>query len=75
VGHPGSDLESAKALRAWLMRHKIKVEQVQEFTPTPMTISTCMYYTGMDFETGEPIHIPKPGEVRKQKELILWHQK
>lgn len=74
VGHPGSDLESAKALRAWLMRHKIKVEQVQEFTPTPMTISTCMYYTGMDFETGEPIHIPKPGEVRKQKELILWHQ-
>jgi len=75
VGHPGADLNSAKALRDWLIRHHIKVDQVQEFTPTPMTISTCMYYTGMDFETGEPIHIPKPGEIRKQKELILWHQR
>lgn len=74
IGHPGSDLASAQALRDWLVRHRIIVEQVQEFTPTPMTISTCMYYTGLDFDNGKPIHIPKPGEIRKQKELILWHQ-
>jgi len=56
------------------MKHNLRVEQVQEFTPTPMTVSTCMYYTGLDYQTGKPIHIPKPGEIRKQKELALWHQ-
>ena len=74
VGHPGSKMESARDMRKWLIKHRIKVDQVQEFTPTPMTISTCMYYTGLDFNTGKPIHVPKPGEVRKQKELVLWHK-
>jgi uncharacterized radical SAM protein YgiQ len=71
IGHPGTTMEDAIALKHWLEKHKIHVEQVQEFTPTPMTISTCMYYTGMDFESGSPIHIPSPGEIRKQKELIV----
>ncbi|HNQ44111.1 MAG TPA: radical SAM protein, partial [Candidatus Cloacimonadota bacterium] len=71
IGHPGTTMEDAEDLRDWLRKHHLKVEQVQEFTPTPMTISTCMYYTGMDFETGMPIHIPSPGEIRKQKNLIL----
>ncbi|HOH60607.1 MAG TPA: DUF3362 domain-containing protein, partial [Candidatus Cloacimonadota bacterium] len=71
IGHPGTTMEDAIALRDWLRKNKIKVEQVQEFTPTPMTISTCMYYTGMDFESGKPIHIPTPSEIRKQKELIV----
>ncbi|MBP7333782.1 MAG: DUF3362 domain-containing protein, partial [Candidatus Cloacimonas sp.] len=71
IGHPGTTMDDAYKLRNWLQRNKLKVEQVQEFTPTPMTISTCMFYTGLDYETGEPIHIPKPSEIRKQKELIL----
>lgn len=71
IGHPGTTMEDAIALKHWLEKHKIHVEQVQEFTPTPMTISTCMYYTGLDFESGSPIHIPSPGEIRKQKELIV----
>lgn len=71
IGHPGTTMEDALALKNWLRQHKIHVEQAQEFTPTPMTISTCMYYTGLDFETGKPIHIPSPGEIRKQKELIV----
>lgn len=75
IGHPGSGIPETMLLRAWLKKNNIRVEQVQEFTPTPMTISTCMYYTGMDFETGKPIHIPKPGELRRQKELVLWHLK
>ncbi|MCB5255965.1 MAG: YgiQ family radical SAM protein, partial [Candidatus Cloacimonetes bacterium] len=61
IGHPGTTMEDAIALKHWLEKHKIHVEQVQEFTPTPMTISTCMYYTGLDFESGSPIHIPSPG--------------
>ncbi len=72
IGHPGTTLEDAKALRNWLMKHNIVVEQVQEFTPTPMSISTCMYYTGLDYDTGKPIHIPSPGEVHQQKKLVLW---
>lgn len=71
IGHPGTTEKDAYQLRDWLWAHKIKVEQVQEFTPTPMTISTCMYYTGLDFDTGKPIHIPSPSEIRKQKELIV----
>ena len=71
IGHPGTTMENAFELRNWLRKNKLKVEQVQEFTPTPMTISTCMYYTGLDYETGKPIHIPKPSEIRRQKELII----
>ncbi|MFO8144219.1 MAG: YgiQ family radical SAM protein [Candidatus Syntrophosphaera sp.] len=74
IGHPGTTMNDARELRRWLMRNNLWVEQVQEFTPTPMTISTCMYYTGLDYETGKPIHIPQPGEVRRQKELALWHR-
>ena len=71
IGHPGTTMEDAFELRNWLRKNKLKVEQVQEFTPTPMTISTCMYYTALDYETGKPIHIPKPSEIRRQKELII----
>lgn len=71
IGHPGTTKADAIALRDWLHANKIKVEQVQEFTPTPMSISTCMYYTGLDFETGEVIEVPRPGQVREQKKMIL----
>jgi len=71
MGHPGTTMEDAMELRNWLLKHKIRVEQVQEFTPTPMSISTCMFYTGRDFDSGEPIEIPSQGQIRKQKELIL----
>ncbi|MDY0151027.1 MAG: YgiQ family radical SAM protein [Candidatus Cloacimonas sp.] len=71
IGHPGTTMSDAIALRNWLLSNKIIVEQVQEFTPTPMSISTCMYYTGLDFDSGEPIEIPSPGQIRAQKKLIL----
>jgi len=71
IGHPGTTMEEAMERRNWLKKNHIKVEQVQEFTPTPMSISTCMYYTGLDFDTGEPIEIPSPGQIRKQKQLVL----
>jgi len=72
VGHPGSTLQAAIRLGDWLKWRNIKLEQVQEFTPTPMTISTCMYYTGLDFQTGEPIYVPKGRKMRLQKALVMW---
>ncbi|MDD4310702.1 MAG: DUF3362 domain-containing protein, partial [Candidatus Cloacimonetes bacterium] len=71
IGHPGTSREDAINLRNWLKSHNIKVEQVQEFTPTPMSISTCMYYTGLDFDTGKPIEIPSPGQIREQKKMVV----
>ncbi|MFB3844124.1 MAG: YgiQ family radical SAM protein [Candidatus Cloacimonadaceae bacterium] len=73
AGHPGCTLDAAIRLGLWLKQRNIRAEQVQEFTPTPMTISTCMYYTGLDFETGKPIYVPKGREIRLQKALITWH--
>lgn len=74
IGHPGTSMEDAQELSNWLKKNRIKIEQVQEFTPTPMTISTCMYFTGLDFETGKPIFVPKGRQIREQKNLALWWQ-
>jgi uncharacterized radical SAM protein YgiQ len=74
AGHPGSTLEDAIKLGLWLKKRNVRLEQVQEFTPTPMTLSTCMYYTGLDFETGKPIFVPKGRDVRLQKALVMWHE-
>jgi len=73
VGHPGTTMKNAIRLSQWLKQRNIQLEQVQEFTPTPMTISTCMYFTGMEFDSGKPIFIPKGREVRLQKALVLWY--
>ena len=75
AGHPGSTMWDAIKLGLWLKKRKVRLEQVQEFTPTPMTISTCMYFTGLDFETGNPIFVPKGRDVRLQKALVMWHEK
>lgn len=72
VGHPGTTLHDAIELARYLKRKNIRVEQVQEFTPTPMTISTCMYYTGREYETGRPIHVPRGREIRLHKALVQW---
>ncbi len=73
AGHPGSTLKDAINLGLWLKQRNVKLEQVQEFTPTPMTVSTCMYFTGLDYGTGKPIYVPKGRDVRLQKALVLWH--
>ncbi|MBN3032582.1 MAG: YgiQ family radical SAM protein [Candidatus Saganbacteria bacterium] len=68
--HPGSTLRHALELALFLKENKIRVEQVQNFTPTPMTVSTCMYYTGRDPFTGRPVHVPK-GEERSFQRALL----
>jgi len=45
---------------------------VQDFTPTPMSVSTCMYYTGMNPFTMEPVHVPKGQEKKIQRALLHY---
>jgi len=74
AAHPGTTLTQMIDVALFLVRHKLKVEQVQEFTPTPGTLSTCLYYTGCDPYTGKEIYVPRSREERQmQKALLLWH--
>ncbi|MHB8765743.1 MAG: YgiQ family radical SAM protein [Deferrisomatales bacterium] len=72
TGHPGSDLRDAvdQALFAKEMGHF--VEQVQDFTPTPMTASACMFHTGRDPDTGDAVLVPKGKEKRVQRALVQF---
>ncbi len=73
VGHPGSTLEDTIELAVYLKKNDIKLEQIQEFTPTPMTVSTLMYYTCKDLN-GEKINVPKGREIRLRKALVQWFE-
>ncbi len=72
VGHPGTTIKDAVSLALFLKEHNIRPEQIQEFTPTPMSVSTTMYYTGLNYFSGRPIHVPKGREIRLQKALAQW---
>ncbi len=73
--HPGCTLDDMVELALFLKRHGLKVEQVQDFTPTPGTLATCMYHTGIDPFTGASLHVARSDrEKRLQKALLLWHQ-
>jgi uncharacterized radical SAM protein YgiQ len=66
VAHPGSTDESSKQLNQFIKTHKYS-EFVQIFTPTPMSNSTCMYYTGMNYKTKDKIHVPYTYNEKKQQ--------
>lgn len=73
-GHPGSTLGEMVELALMLRRLKLRVEQVQDFTPTPGTLATCIYYTGIDPFTGEHVPVARgEREKRLQKALLLSH--
>lgn len=57
--HPGSTLWDAVALAVYLKEHGLHPQQVQDFYPTPGTISTCMFYTGLDPFTMQKVYVPK----------------
>ena len=74
-GHPGCTDTDMKDLVAEVKSLGIKPEQVQEFTPTPMTLSTLMYYTGFDPYTGKKVYVARSIEdKRKQKEYFFWYR-
>lgn len=71
--HPGSTLKEAVELAEYCRDMGYMPEQVQDFYPTPSTISTCMYYTGLDPRTMENVYVPKnPHEKAMQRALIQY---
>lgn len=71
--HPGSTLREAVELAEFLRDLGYMPRQVQDFYPTPSTISTCMYYTGLDPRTMEPVYVAKnPHEKAMQRALIQY---
>lgn len=71
--HPGSTIKDAIILAQFLKEEGIHPEQVQDFYPTPGTVSTCMFYTGLDPYTMKPIYVPKtPAEKAEQRALLQY---
>ena len=71
--HPGSTMKDAVKLAEYLRDLGYMPEQVQDFYPTPSTISTCMYYTGVDPRTMEKVYVPiSPHEKAMQRALIQY---
>ncbi len=71
--HPGCGLKEAIELAEYIRDLGYMPEQVQDFYPTPSTISTCMYYTGLDPRTMEPVYVPRqPHEKAMQRALIQY---
>jgi uncharacterized radical SAM protein YgiQ len=74
-GHPGCTLTDMLELALELKKLGLNVEQVQDFTPTPGTLSTCMFFTGINPESGKAVYVPRSDrEKGLQKALLLWHQ-
>lgn len=73
--HPGSELKDAVELALFLKQNRIHPEQVQDFYPTPGTLSTCMFYTGLDPYTLEPVYVAKdPQEKAMQRALLQYYK-
>lgn len=73
--HPGSTLKEAVELAEYVRDIGYMPEQVQDFYPTPSTISTCMYYTGVDPRTMKPVYVPhNPHEKAMQKALMMYRK-
>ena len=73
--HPGSRLEDAIKLAQFLKKNKLHPEQVQDFYPTPGTISTCMFYTGLDPYTLKEVYVPKTQEDKQLQRALLQYFK
>jgi uncharacterized radical SAM protein YgiQ len=72
-GHPGSTLADMVDLAVYCKRRGLRPRQVQDFIPTPMSMATCMYYTGLDPFTREPVYTAREmHEKRMQKALLLY---
>jgi uncharacterized radical SAM protein YgiQ len=73
-GHPGCTVEDMIQLAEYIRDNNLYTEQVQDFTPTPMSVSTCMYYTGLNPFTMEPMHIAKGREKQVQRALLQYRE-
>lgn len=71
--HPGSTLNEAVELALFLKSLKMRPEQVQDFYPTPGTISTCMFYTGLDPYTMKKVYVPRTAEEKGMQRALLQY--
>lgn len=71
--HPGSTLSDAIELALFLKQEGLHPEQVQDFYPTPGTVSTCMFYTGLDPYTMEPVYVPRSPQEKAQQRALLQY--
>lgn len=71
--HPGAHLEDAVELAEFIHERGYHPEQVQDFIPTPGTLSTCMYYTGLNPLTGEKVYSAKTAEEKKMQRALLQY--
>lgn len=72
--HPGSGLKEAVELAEYVRDLGYMPQQVQDFYPTPSTISTCMYYTGINPLTNESVHVPKSQEERAMQRALIQYK-
>ena len=70
--HPGCRVDDMVNLALYLRKHDMFTEQVQDFTPSPMTLSTTMYYSCINPLTGKQVYVPKGGEKRIQRAILQW---
>lgn len=78
AAHPGSSMQSAIELALYLKKQGFVPDQVQEFYPTPSTVSTCMYYTGLDPRPGEDfklVYVPKGRDANLQRALLQFNRR
>jgi len=71
-GHPGCTVADMVQLAEYIRDRNLYTEQVQDFTPTPMSVSTCMYYTGLDPFTLRPVHVPRGREKKIQRAMLQY---
>lgn len=69
--HPGSDLDAAVDLAVFIRKHEHRPEQVQDFYPTPGTLSTCMFHSGLDPRTMQPLYIPKSAHEKAMQRALI----
>ena len=73
--HPGSTINDAIELSLFLKRNNLHPEQVQDFYPTPGTVSTCMFYTELDPNTMEKVYVPKTAKEKAEQRALLQYFK
>ena len=71
--HPGSTLKDAITLACFLKEEGIRPEQVQDFYPTPGTISTCMFWTGLNPYTMQPVYVPRTAKEKAEQRAMLQY--
>ena len=73
--HPGCTMKEAVKLAEYVRDMGFMPEQVQDFYPTPSTMSTCMYYTGIDPRTGEKVYVPRDSREKAMQRALLQYRK